>query len=268
MKHVVKVVVRREWRGLALAALTIAGVGAVPATGAAQKLQIPLATAPGPNEGKRPTGWIVRADTTKQAGHFPDSVKLVYHGQGYFLGSGPSAVVWNPAHVANGTFVLAGVMSSGVSGAAIPDGFGVFLGGRNMQTPQAQYTEFLVRNDGRYAVFHHDGSKIVKLRDWTVVAGINSHSGRRDETVRNTFRVIVDPQNVQLVVNRTLATAFPRAQFMPDGTYGVRIGTKQTIQLETLGLEKQAAAPQRPAQTKRPPQPSQKSGLPMSEQPG
>lgn len=267
--RVVKVVARREWRGWALAVLTLMGASAVPATVTAQKLQIPLADAPGPDEGKRPTGWIVRADTNKQAGHFPDSVKLVHHGKGYYLGSGPSAIVWTPSNVLNGNFILAGVMTSGPTGAAIPDGFGVFLGGKNLQTPQAQYTEFLVRNDGRYAVFQHVGSKVVTLKDWTVIAGINLHSGRRDETVRNTFRVIVDAKTVQVVVNRALAASFPRAQFMPDGTYGMRIGTKQSIQLETLGPEKPAPATAPTKPTPRTPKPPQhRSGLPMGVEPG
>ena len=230
---------------LGTAALSLAGIGGMglvgvavtPVSARAQRIEMPTGK-PGPNEGKRPTGWIVRADTTQQSGHFPDSVHLESRGQGYFLTSGPSSLVWTPKNVARGNFIFATTLYSGVTRATIPDGFGVFLGGRNMQTPNAQYTEFLVRNDGRYAVIQHIGPKVIKLRDWTQIAGINIQNGRVDYTVRNVFRVIVDANSVQLVVNRTMATSFPRAQFAPDGEFGMRIGTKQLIQIESMGLEK------------------------------
>ncbi|MEO7360662.1 MAG: hypothetical protein ABI120_10050 [Gemmatimonadaceae bacterium] len=222
---------------LSLAGVAVAGVALTVVPASAQRIEMPVVKL-GPNEGKRPTGWIVRADTNQQAGHFPDSVQLEHRGQGYFLTSGPPSLVWTPKNVARGNFIVASTLYSGAGGAAIPDGFGVFLGGKNMQTPNAQYTEFLIRNDGRYAVIQHIGPKIIKLRDWTQIAGINIHNGRRDYTVRNIFRVIVDASTVQLVVNRTMATSFPRAMFAPDGEFGMRIGTKQVIQIESLGLEK------------------------------
>ena len=204
----------------------------------AQRIVNPqIADVVGPNENKRPAGWIVRSDGAP-TGVPGDTVKLLHRGKGFYLTSGPSSIVWTPTNVARGKFVLEAVLFSGRSGATIPDGFGVFLGGRNMQTPNAQYTEFLVKNDGQYAVFQHIGPKRVALVDWTTVAGISLHTGRRDESVRNTFRVIVDDKNVQLVVNRTLATSFLRSAFQPDGEYGVRIGTRQQFQIEALGLEK------------------------------
>jgi len=219
------------------ASLVLALVIAAPASAGAQRIVNPAISAKaGPNEGKRPVGWLVRSDSTPAGGN-RDSVHLVNRGKGYFLESGPPSIVWTPRNVARGSFILESTMFSGRSGSTFPGGFGVFLGGRNMQTPQAQYTEFLVRNDGFYAVLQHVGPKVVKLKDWTQIAGINQHKGRRDESVRNSFRVIVDAQTVQLVINRTLVTSFLRGTFQPDGEYGVHVGAKQLIQVETLGLE-------------------------------
>ena len=204
----------------------------------AQRIVNPqIAKIVGPNEDKRPTGWMVRTDGASKGGA-GDTVKLIHRGKGYYLTSGPTSIVWTPSNVASGKFLLQGVLFSGRSNATIADGFGVFLGGKNMQTPNAQYTEFLVKNDGQYAVFQHHGAKRVALVDWTTLAGITLHTGRRDESVRNTFRVIVDDKTVQLVINRTVATTISRAVFQPDGEYGVRIGTRQQFQIESLGLVK------------------------------
>lgn len=197
-----------------------------------------IANVVGPNENSRPTGWIVRSDGSAK-GVAGDTVKLIHRGKGYFLTSGPTSLVWASKNIASGKFILQGVLYSGRSGATIPDGFGIFLGGKDMQTANAKYTEFLVKNDGQFAVFQHSGSRRVALADWTTVAGISLHSGRRDESVRNTFRVVVDDRTVTLVINRTLAATFPRALFQPDGGFGVRIGTRQQFQIEELALEKQ-----------------------------
>lgn len=220
--------------GLSTAAVMSGFVGQLQA----QRIVNPqIAKIVGPNEDKRPTGWIVRTNGASK-GEAGDTVKLLHRGKGYYLTSGRTSIVWTPSNVAKGKFILEGVLYSGRTGATIPDGFGVFLGGRNMQTPNAQYTEFLVKNDGQYGVFQHLGAKRVALADWTTLAGISLHTGRRDESVRNTFRVIVDDKIVQLVINRTLATSFPRALFQPDGEFGVRIGTRQQFQIESLGLQK------------------------------
>ena len=220
--------------GVSAVALFFGAAGNV----AAQKVVNPqIATVAGPNENKRPTGWVVRSDGVAN-GVAGDTVKLLHRGKGYFLTSGPTSIVWTPKNVASGKFILQGVLYGGRSAANIPDGYGVFLGGKDMNTPNAKYTEFLVKNDGQYAVFQHIGARRVALVDWTVIAGITLHSGKRDESVRNTFRVIVDDRNVTLVINRVVATAFPRAVFQPDGVYGVRIGTRQQFQIEELGLEK------------------------------
>lgn len=223
--------------GLRLIALGLGLLVGVPAGANAQRIVNPaISMAPGPNEGKRPAGWLIRNEPTEAGSK--DTIHFSHRGKGYHVQSGPPALVWSPKNVARGTFILESITFSGPSGATLPDGFGVFLGGKNMETPAAQYTEFLVRNDSYYAVLQHNGPKVVKLIDWTRLAGINIHSGRRDESVRNTFRVIVDDKTVQLVINRTLATTFLRSTFQPDGLFGVRIGAKQRMQLETLGLEK------------------------------
>ncbi|MGV3709047.1 MAG: hypothetical protein ACO1Q7_09400 [Gemmatimonas sp.] len=201
----------------------------------AQRIVNPAISAKtGPNEGKWSVGWKTRPDNPKAA----DSVLVIDRGQGKYVLSGPPAIVYTPKNTISGNFVLQGILFSGYSGAAIPDGFGVFLGGRNLDGPNADFTEFLVKNTGQYGVFQWKDGKRTALKDWTTVAGINIHSGRPTESTRNTFRVIVDAQSVQLVVNRAMVYAFPRATFKPDGIYGVRVGSRQQFQIESLGPER------------------------------
>jgi hypothetical protein len=218
-----------------IAASLVSALGLATGRAEAQRIVNPaLVAKTGPNEGKWSIGYKVRLDNPKAA----DTVVVIDRGAGQYVLSGPPAIVYNPKNTVSGKFILQGILFSGYSGSTIPEGFGVFLGGRNLDGPNADFTEFVVKNDGQFAVFQWKEGKRTALKDWTTVAGINIHSGRVTESARNTFRVLVDDQSVQLIVNRMMVYAFPRATFKPDGIYGVRIGSRQQFQVESLAPEK------------------------------
>jgi hypothetical protein len=216
--------------------------GTVQAQRAASKSAVPTEILTGASaEGTFPAGWVVRADTTI-ARNPKDTTALVTRTPGWGVKSGPSSILWSPRNRASGSYVLAAHYFLLPPVTATLPAYGVFLGGRNMGTPSARYTEFLIRNDMKYTVRQHVGAKTVVLKDWTTLAGLVTHSGKRTELAGNRFRIIVDPQMVQFVVNRAVAFSLPRATVAPDGVFGMRIGTDQELAVESLELEKPAGA--------------------------
>ena len=125
------------------------------------------------NEGKFPRGWKVLIDDTNKS---VDSTVLTEMAPGWHIKSGPSALFWSPEkHTARGTFTATAIMYLGPPNTSVPIGYGMFFGGKNMGTPSATYTEFLVRNDGYFMVRRHEGAKVVMLHDWSYIAGIGRH---------------------------------------------------------------------------------------------
>lgn len=228
-------------RVLAVVALVAAAASAV----GAQTVKKPLATVPGAksdanseaNNGKFPTGWHVRNDTT-YVHDLKDSVRLLTKAPGWAAKSGPSAILWSGANVAKGSFVIVAQTFLYPPDKRTLPGYGVFFGGRNLNTPNASYSEFLIRNDGKFSVRQHMGAKTLVLKDWTLVAGISQHSGKFDEMAGNRFRIVVDGGMVQFAVNRSVLFSLPVATVQPDGVFGIRIGAGQEMEIASVGLEK------------------------------
>ena len=203
----------------------------------AQMIPTPAQHFPGPDEGKRPAGWMVRIDSAGAATSVRDSVHLVNMAPGWHMTSGPSALLWNPKDVAHGVFVATAMLYLGPPRTGDLPGYGMFFGGRNMGTPNASYFEFLVRNDQKYLLRKHDGKKITVVKDWSPLAGIGQHQGQHDHIIQNVFRIVADENMVQLMVNRAVAVALPRKEMPPEGTFGMRIGPEQEMQVDALGIE-------------------------------
>jgi hypothetical protein len=213
------------------------GIKTGPVRGTAMTPEVALPGANNPNNGKFPAGWSVRNDTS-YAHDAKDSLKLVTKGAGWSAKSGPSSIVWRSTNVAKGTFVVAAQTFLYPPTTASLPAYGVFFGGTDLKGPHAAYTEFLVRNDGKFAVRQHSGVQTVMLKDWTAMPGIVLHSGRFDEMAGNRFRIIVDGGMVQFAINRVVAFSLPTSVVHPDGAYGVRIGTRQEVEIANIGLEK------------------------------
>ncbi|MDQ6612247.1 MAG: hypothetical protein M3Y64_07420 [Gemmatimonadota bacterium] len=201
----------------------------------AQMIPTPAQHFKGPNEGKRPVGWMVQAEPASMG--IKDTVRLVNMAPGWHMTSGPAALLWNPKDVVHGVFVATALLYLGPPRTGDLPGYGMFFGGRNMGTPAASYFEFLVRNDRRYSLRKHDGAKVTVLKDWSDLAGIGQHQGQHDHIVRNVFRIVADANMVQLMVNRMVALALPRKDLPPDGTFGMRIGASQEMTVDELGIE-------------------------------
>ncbi len=201
----------------------------------AQMIPTPAQHFPGPNEGKRPAGWMVRADS---AGSSKDTLLLVNKAPGWYIKSGPAALVWTPRDAAHGTFTATALLYLGPPRPADPVGYGMFFGGQNLNAPTASYFEFLIRNDAKFSVLKHAGGKNMIVKDWTLLAGIGQHAGKRDHIQRNVLRIVAEPQMVTFIVNRVVAITLPRKDVDADGEFGIRIGVGQELQVDEMGVER------------------------------
>jgi hypothetical protein len=250
----------------------------------AQRISTLEVLAPGslkttPNLGKFPAGLKVRADTVlpRSAG---DTTAVTVGGGGWNVRSGPSSILWKPKNTASGSFIISGLFYLAMARTRDTPAYGVFFGGKEMGTPNARYTEFLINNDSKFSVRQHVGSKVTVVKDWTKIAGIQLQRGKYDELAGNRFRVIVDKEIVQFVVNRAVAYSMLRPTASPDGVFGARVGTDQDVILASLELEKAGAsqeipplkylpmAPQKPAQKMPVKPPVKPAGVPAGTRQG
>lgn len=107
--------------------------------------------------GALPDGWSARADQGTTA-----NAKVVPMGTGIHVTLGPAIILYRESSKGSGPFhTLATFTQTKAPGH--PEGYGLFYGGRALDSASEQYTYFLVRGDGTYLVKRRDGQQTTEI---------------------------------------------------------------------------------------------------------
>jgi hypothetical protein len=124
------------------------------------------------------------------------------------------------------------------------EGYGLFLGGRNLGETGAEYLAFLMRRDGQVAVERHQGGATNAAVPWTPAAAIKCVTG--DSTARNVIRVSVERDSLLFDVNATRVASLARGDLPSEGHFGFRTGADLNLHVTTLDfLRRLAPVPRR-----------------------
>ncbi len=189
---------------LSLTAMLVAiGLGLTSSTGSAQDHQ-------------RPSNWKVRFDRPA-----PDSdLYFVTMSPGWHITTGPASILYDPAKVAEGEFRIHSQIF--LFPGDRREGFGVFIGGENLEADNQSYLYFLIRRDGRFLIKHRAGRETHVLMPWTPHAAIVKHEGG-EEPVKNILEIGADAQQLDFFVNGEKVASLPRSQVKVDGIVGLRV---------------------------------------------
>lgn len=163
------------------------------------------------NGGVSVPGWTGRIDpqAAKNGRKITDD-KVVAMGPGFHVTSGPAAVYWNPANIASGNYTVSASFSQ-TKAAAHPEAYGVFLAGRDLESPNQSYLYFLVRQDGKYLINHRaNDSTVHKIVDWTPNAAVKAIDA--DGKATNALSIAVLPDKLSFMVNGVEVTTLPRSE--------------------------------------------------------
>ena len=100
-------------------------------------------------------GWQGRVDANEAAkGMTVDSARLMPHGAGLHVQTGPAISYWNPANVATGDYTVRATFTEENYMAlnSHPHPYGVFIGGNRMGTDQQSYLYCAAYGNGRFIV--------------------------------------------------------------------------------------------------------------------
>jgi hypothetical protein len=205
-----------RFRGAVVALAAIALAHAAPASAQAQPEH-----KSGGNEGKLPLGWKTRLDGAKDHHRGTDTLSFVQMTPGYHVTTGPAAIMWAPDSSATGSYTVDATIFLFPTNGRDQEGYGIFIGGQDLDSERQRYTYFLLRNDGKYLIKQRQGTKTTVLKDWTALPAIKVQAGT--DAMQNDLRVTVGTTAVSFVVNGSEAVSLPRAQVAPDGIFGLRL---------------------------------------------
>jgi hypothetical protein len=181
---------------------------------------------------QRPDGWLTRFDHPG-AGE-ADLEMFVEMPPGWHVTTGPAGIFWNPDSTASGDFrAEMEVFLFDPQGRR--EAFGIFLGGRNLEGTDQEYTYFLLRDGGQYIVKRREGSAAPTVRPWTSHTAIRGWDDRgEDASVQNVLAVEARGDTVRFFVNGEEVTSLPRAEVNVDGIFGFRVNHRLNLHVSRL----------------------------------
>lgn len=167
----------------------------------------------------RPGDWRVRYDRAAAA---DTAMKIDQMGPGWHIytsGRG-SGIAWRPSQTASGNFRAENEAFLFPS-AGHMDGYGLLLGGRDLDSASQSYVYFLIRRDGQFLIKRRSGAQTVDMVPWTPSAAIVKQEGT--ENAKNILAAEATADSVTFFVNGQRVHAAPRATTPVDGIVGLRV---------------------------------------------
>jgi hypothetical protein len=181
-----------------------------------------------------PAGWTVRLDDKDMTRFTVNDTRFVSMGSGYHVTSGPAAIYYNPANQVTGAFTATARFRQ-TRAPMHPEAYGLFIGGRDLATPQQQYMYFLVRGDGKFYVAHRAGPDVHTVVPWTDNAAIVRQDSAGVAT--NTLTIQATADSVYLVVNGTRVQSFGHP-FQTDGQVGLRVNHNLDVHIDAFEVKR------------------------------
>ncbi len=179
---------------------------------------------------ERPAHWKVRFDRPA-----PDSaLYFVTMPPGWHITTGPATILYDPSQTAEGEYRLQSKIF--LFPGDRREGFGVFIGGENLEAANQSYLYFLIRKDGRFLVKHRAGSETHTLIPWTESAAIVKHEGQ-EGTAENVLTIECAAEQVDFFVNGEKVASLPRSQLEVGGVVGLRVNHGLNLHVADLSVE-------------------------------
>jgi hypothetical protein len=178
-----------------------------------------------------PPGWTARPDAGGDAG----TIKFVTMEPGYHLTLGPATILYRKEDRANGPFHTLAKFHQ-MKQLKHAEGYGLFLGGQNLEGKGQSYTYFLVRADGKFTIKRRDGDQVTELVDWTLHPAINKASAEGKATNLLEIDAKVDPKRVSFKANGKEVHWVPAGKMAITGTVGLRVNHNLDLHVEDFAV--------------------------------
>ncbi|MGE0351893.1 MAG: hypothetical protein AB7Q69_01535 [Gemmatimonadales bacterium] len=182
--------------------------------------------------GNLPEGWSARLDNATAS---LLNVKFIPMGSGLHLTLGPAGIFYRQADKAEGSVhAVTKIQLFPSSGHA--EGFGMFLGGTDLQGPEQAYTYFLIRGDGKFLIKQRRGASTSTVVAWTDSPAINPM--KTSGPVSNELAFEVKGDTVNFMVNGKTVQSLPAHQIDTRGIIGIRANHNLNLHIDSFAVHK------------------------------
>lgn len=157
--------------------------------------------------------------------------------------TGPAGIAYHDTDVVErGDFRTSAVFVQYGAPVGYREAYGIFVGGRDLDTPDQEYTYLLVRGTGDFLVKRRVGETTETLVDWTPHGAI-ARVDTEGEMPENRLSVESVDGETRFVVNGEVLHTMPTPQARPYGIMGLRVNHRLDIQVAGWEVVTGADAP-------------------------
>ena len=156
---------------------------------------------------------------------------------GWHITSKSAGLLYPSSEGANGSFSL--VADFVIFPETTDSGFGLFLGGADLEANAATYLAALLRRDGAFSVISRTGGNEFVLVPWTRHLAVKAHPGTG--TVTNRLRINASADSLRIFVNDSAVARIRLGNVRTDGHFGLRVGERVNLHLTILDLTRHLA---------------------------
>ena len=203
-----------------------------------EQLSRPDPNAPSGEEGTVPSDWVVLLDQPSDeviVGADPDAsdIFFVTMTPGWHVTSGPAAIYYHPASIAQGSYYVkldVHLFDPGQRNEA----FGFFVGGENLEATDLAYDYFLIRNSGEFLIKRRRGDQTELIQNWTSHNAINRYKTESESPVLNELLLEVVGDSIGFMINGEEVVSMPASQIKTNGIVGFRVNHALNLHVSNL----------------------------------
>jgi hypothetical protein len=181
-----------------------------------------------------PAGWTARPD----AGGNAANIKFVTMEPGYHLTLGPATILYRKGDQVSGPFHTLATFHQ-MKKLEHPEGYGLFLGGRDLEGRAQAYTYFLVRGDGKFTIKRRQGEKVTQVtQGWQSHPAIKPADANGAATNLLEIDAKVDPKRVSFMANGKEVHSIPANKMETKGVVGLRVNHNLDVHVEGFAVHK------------------------------
>lgn len=179
-----------------------------------------------------PEGWVVRTDA---GGHGGGDMDFMDMPPGWHITTGPAAIFYEAGATAGGSFRVESEVFLFDPGRR-NEGFGIFIGGTDLDGPGQAYTYFLMRRDGSVLVKRRDGDVTSTLLGWTPADAVVTWEERGDDsaTAKNVLAIEAGGGELAFFVNGEEVHRMSASGQHVDGVVGLRVNHGLNLHVASL----------------------------------
>ncbi|MAO66559.1 MAG: hypothetical protein CL666_16330 [Balneola sp.] len=189
-----------------------------------------------------PEGWEVRLDRPSEEviiGSNPDSSDIYFVNMtpGWHITTGPAGIFYHPANTASANYSISTELHLFDPGDRNREAFGLFWGGKDLQTEDQSYYYFLIRNTGEFLIKKRMGSETELIQEWTssdVIKVFNEDT--EGSSVQNQMSVTVQEDRITFMINEEEVASISSEGMENEGVFGLRVNHSINLHVSDLAL--------------------------------